>query len=121
MIAPARTDPAPTPTCPPSIPNGVWRRLGEAGAGGDPMPAPDHPTTHDQSPTRRSDDQAPTRRQLAYLRTLAERTGTTFTIPATRRHASRQIQVMRARPRSSRVDRDLDRHAIYGGDLPLHR
>ncbi|MGE4428584.1 MAG: DUF3072 domain-containing protein [Solirubrobacteraceae bacterium] len=63
-------------------------------------------------------DLPPTGKQLAYLRTLAERTGTTFTIPSTRRQASRQIDAMRARPRSSRLDCDLDRHAIRGGGLP---
>lgn len=79
------------------------------------MPAPDHPTTT----TVR--DLPPTARQLAYLRTLAERTGTSFTIPGTRREASRQIDAMRTRPRSSRLDRDLDRHAVRGGDLPVER
>ena len=44
-----------------------------------------------------------------------------FTIPGTRREASRQIDAMRTRPRSSRLDRDLDRHAVRGGDLPVER
>ena len=34
----------------------------------------------------------PTRRQLAYLRSLATRTGQTFAYPRTRREASREIQ-----------------------------
>jgi hypothetical protein len=79
------------------------------------MPAPDHP------PASTVRELPPTARQLAYLRTLAERTGTSFTIPTTRRAASRQIDAMRARPRSSRLDHDLDRHAIRGGDLPVER
>lgn len=35
--------------------------------------------------------QAPTGRQLRYLRVLAERTGTTFVPPTTRDQASREI------------------------------
>jgi len=34
----------------------------------------------------------PTAKQLRYLRTLAKRTGTTFTYPATRRHATEEIE-----------------------------
>ena len=34
----------------------------------------------------------PTRRQLVYLRSLATRTGQTFTYPHTRRQASREIE-----------------------------
>jgi hypothetical protein len=34
----------------------------------------------------------PTRKQLAYLRTLAQRTGQTFITPRTRRQASREIR-----------------------------
>ena len=34
----------------------------------------------------------PTRRQLAYLRSLANRAGQTFAYPRTRREASREIQ-----------------------------
>ena len=38
----------------------------------------------------------PTRRQLAYLRSLAERTGQTFAYPHTRGQASREIQRLEA-------------------------
>ena len=40
----------------------------------------------------------PTRKQLSYLRRLAEQTGTTFTPPATRADASREIERLKARP-----------------------
>jgi len=39
----------------------------------------------------------PTTRQLRYLRVLAERTGTTFSVPATRAEASRSIEALRGR------------------------
>ena len=62
--------------------------------------------------------QPPTRKQLAYLRALANRTGTTFTLPRTRRQASRQIAQLRNRPVSSRLELALDDIAIRGGELP---
>lgn len=64
-----------------------------------------------------SDHLPPTLRQLALLRRLAERTGTTFTPPTDRQHASRQIDEMLQRPRSGRLERDLDYTAVRGGDL----
>jgi hypothetical protein len=60
----------------------------------------------------------PTRRQLAYLRRLAQQTGTTFVLPKTRRQASRQITAMRRRPVSSQLELALDQVAVRGGDLP---
>jgi hypothetical protein len=39
---------------------------------------------------------APTFKQLSYLRSLAEQTGTTFVSPGTRRDASREIERLRA-------------------------
>jgi hypothetical protein len=42
-----------------------------------------------------SSEAAPTRRQLSYLRILADRTGTTFASPATRAKASREIERLR--------------------------
>lgn len=41
----------------------------------------------------------PTNRQLRYLRALAERTGTTFSVPANRAEASRSIEALRGRKR----------------------
>ena len=63
-------------------------------------------------------DQPPTRKQLAYLRALAHRTGTTFTLPRTRRQASRQIAELRDRPVSGQLELALDFVAVRGGDLP---
>ena len=57
----------------------------------------------------------PTPRQLSYLRRLAELTGTTFTPPTTRRQASREIQRLSQRPRSSRKERRDDRNAVNRG------
>ena len=59
----------------------------------------------------------PTRKQLAYLRALARTTGTTFTLPRTRRQASRQIALMRNRPVSSQLEFALDDVAVRGGEL----
>ncbi len=59
-----------------------------------------------------------TTKQLALLRRLAERSGTSFTWPTDRRHASRQIDELLQRQRSSQLERDLDRIAVRGGDLP---
>lgn len=59
----------------------------------------------------------PTRKQLAYLRALARRTGTTFTLPHSKRHASRQIAAMRQRPVSTQLELALDDLAVRGGDL----
>jgi hypothetical protein len=54
----------------------------------------------------------PTTKQLAFLRSLAQRTGETFTYPRTRAEASDEIARMLGRPRSTRVERDLDRREI---------
>jgi len=58
---------------------------------------------------------APTSRQLAYMRRLAIQTGTTFSPPATRREASRQIDEMTRRPVSDPADVALDFAAVRGG------
>jgi len=60
----------------------------------------------------------PTRKQLAFLRALAQRTGTTFTYPRTRAQASRQIAALLARPISAQLELDLDAVAVHGGELP---
>ena len=63
----------------------------------------------------------PTPKQLSYLRSLAEATGTTFTPPATRSQGSREIARLKALPVSSRDERWRDRRAVQdalGRDLP---
>jgi hypothetical protein len=54
----------------------------------------------------------PTRRQLAYLRSLAARAGQTFTYPRTRRQASREIQRLKQAPPTSRAERSTERKDI---------
>jgi len=54
----------------------------------------------------------PTPRQLAYLRMLAERTGTTFSYPTTSRQASAEIRRLKARPRSGRAERLRERRDV---------
>ncbi len=54
----------------------------------------------------------PTAKQLAYLRTLATRTGQTFTVPATGADASREIQRLRAATPSERGEQRRERHDI---------
>ncbi len=51
----------------------------------------------------------PTPAQLRYLRDLAQRTGTTFSTPATRAQASQEIRRLRARPADGMAARDLRR------------
>jgi len=62
--------------------------------------------------------QPPSRKQLAYLRALAQRTGTTFTLPRSRRQASRQIAQLIDRPVSNQLELALDDVAVRGGELP---
>jgi hypothetical protein len=57
----------------------------------------------------------PTQRQLRYLRQLAERSGTSFTPPATRRQASEQIKRLKQRSRSPGFERRQDRQAVSQG------
>jgi len=55
---------------------------------------------------------APTPKQLAYLRRLAEATATTFSPPHTRAEASREIERLRHRPRPERGDVVRERRAV---------
>jgi hypothetical protein len=57
----------------------------------------------------------PTRPQLRYLRQLAERTGSTFTLPQTRRQASAEIERLKQRSRSARFERQAARRAVTRG------
>jgi hypothetical protein len=54
----------------------------------------------------------PTPKQLRYLRTLAQRTGETFTSPATKQQASSEIRRLRSRTTSSPADRRRERTAV---------
>ena len=60
---------------------------------------------------------APTGKQLAFLRRLANQTGTTFTYPTTRRQASRQIAALLKRPVSDQLEFALDYAAVRGGPV----
>ena len=55
---------------------------------------------------------SPTAPQLKLLRTLAERTGQSFAWPQTRGEASREINRLKATPRSSHYERAEDRRAV---------
>jgi hypothetical protein len=54
----------------------------------------------------------PTQRQLAYLRSLATRTGQTFAYPRTRRQASREIQRLKRARSSTHAERLIERKDI---------
>jgi hypothetical protein len=54
----------------------------------------------------------PTQKQLAYLKSLADSTGTTFTYPKTSAQASAQIRRIKARPRSSAGERTRERRDV---------
>jgi hypothetical protein len=86
--------------------------LQRPGAGYPPEPAPND--ERESMPSKR-----PTPKQLAYLRTLAERTGQTFVSPQTRRDASAEIRRLKAAPAESqlvwRIERDEIADAIGTG------
>jgi hypothetical protein len=54
----------------------------------------------------------PTPKQLAYLKSLAEQTGTTFTFPKTSAQASAEIRHLKTRPRSSSSERVRERRDV---------
>jgi len=54
----------------------------------------------------------PTSKQLAYLRSLALATGTTFTYPTTSANASVEIRRLKTVGRSSRSDRTREQRAV---------
>ena len=58
------------------------------------------------------DDDRPTRKQLAYLRSLANRAGQTFAYPRTAAQASREIRRLKSSRPSSRIERELERKEI---------
>jgi hypothetical protein len=54
----------------------------------------------------------PSRRQLSYLKALADRTGQTFTYPQTSQQASAEINRLKQTKPSSRTERYLERKLI---------
>ena len=59
-----------------------------------------------------TDRNRPTAKQQAYLRSLAQGTGTSFTPPATKREASAEIKHLKGLARSSEHERRADRQAV---------
>ena len=59
-----------------------------------------------------TNDDQPTPKQLAYLRSLAEPMGQTFAYPRTRGQASREIRRLKNTQPSSRVERSIERKEI---------
>ena len=57
-------------------------------------------------------DDRPTPKQLAYLRSLANRAGQTFAYPRTAAQASREIRRLKNAAPSSRTERALERQQI---------
>jgi hypothetical protein len=68
----------------------------------------------------------PTPKQQRYLRRLAEQTGTSFTPPATKAQASREIKRLEGRARNPGADCSRDQRAVQadlqagGGDSVRH-
>ena len=54
----------------------------------------------------------PTAKQLAYLRSLANRSGTTFTYPRTSSQASAEIKRLQRLGQSSQADRTREQRAV---------
>ena len=54
----------------------------------------------------------PSPKQLAYLRTLAECCGESFTLPTTSREASKEIERLKGRQATSRSDRRRERREV---------
>jgi hypothetical protein len=75
------------------------------------MPTNPHQQKAPMTSTPKLIDQ-PTQRQLAYLRSLATRTGQTFAYPRTRRQASREIQRLKQAQPSTRTERSIERKDI---------
>ena len=70
-------------------------------------------------------DERPTAKQQRYLRSLAQKTGTSFTPPATKAEASREIKRLKQLAASPRHERAEDRKAVAraqrGGDACVRR
>ena len=75
--------------------------------------APDPYAHHDQTDyVPAFEEPCPTPKQLAYLRTLAQRTGQTFAYPRTAAQASREIRRLKSTPASSRTEVRIERKQI---------
>jgi hypothetical protein len=75
--------------------------------------APDPYAHHDQTDCVPAfEEPRPTPKQLAYLRTLAQRTGQTFAYPRTAGQASREIRRLKNTPASSRTEVRIERKQI---------
>ena len=57
-------------------------------------------------------DERPTQKQQRYLRSLAQKSGTSFTPPATKAQASREIERLKKLAASPRHEREGDRQAV---------
>lgn len=55
----------------------------------------------------------PTIRQLRFLRALADRTGTTFTPPATKAQASREIERLKRRTSLTRTEQRVEQSRLH--------
>ena len=62
-----------------------------------------------------SNDDRPTPKQQRYLRSLAQKTGTSFTPPETKVQASREIKRLKNLAVSPRYERSEDRKAVEQG------
>ena len=74
--------------------------------------APDHNAYPDDRASALDDDHdepRPTRKQLAYLRALASRSGQTFAYPSTAAQASAEIRRLKATSPTTSVERSLER------------
>jgi hypothetical protein len=69
------------------------------------------PTVLNQHP-RKATHVKPTPKQLAYLKSLAEQTATTFTYPTTSAQASAEIRRLKSRPRSGPRERVRERRDV---------
>jgi hypothetical protein len=75
--------------------------------------APDAYAHHDETDCVPAfEEPRPTPKQLAYLRTLAQRTGQTFAYPRTASQASREIRRLKNTPASSRTEVRIERKQI---------
>jgi hypothetical protein len=75
--------------------------------------APDPYAHHDQTDCVPAfDEPRPTRKQLNYLRILAQRTGQTFAYPRTAAQASREIRRLKSTPASSCTEVRIERKQI---------
>jgi hypothetical protein len=73
------------------------------------MPTTPHQEASMTPRTAQSTQDRPTVKQLAYMRSLANRAGQTFTYPRTRAQASAEIRRLKTATPSTRVERQIER------------